>query len=51
MGAWIEIVVICPLTWLEEIVAPLMGAWIEIYLTIVGCVMPNLCRAPHGRVD
>ena len=49
MGAWIEIICLPPL-FNAIIVAPLMGAWIEIQSPLIKAVAVS-SRTPHGCVD
>ena len=49
MGAWIEIDKVYTLVSVIS-VAPLMGAWIEIFLNLFG-TSSIVRRATHGRVD
>ena len=49
MGAWIEIYNYEPVSY-KVIVAPLVGAWIEI-LTLFSVLVHGLCRSSRGSVD
>ena len=49
MGAWIEIL-LCPDPFFRDLVAPLVGAWIEIDL-VINLAIEVFSRSPRGSVD